>query len=116
MIDSSEQQETLTSRVQAIVQQPRDLPSWKPFLRGYFWVRKHGRSWCICWHAWNAHLGWGVSWGIGFRELREAKAVRRYLNRKVSRGMSYGLTMDQVVAFVESGSGPSHSEWGKWVC
>jgi hypothetical protein len=95
---------------------PRDLPAWKPFLRGYFWVRKHNRGWCICWHAWNARLGWGVCWGIGFNNLQEAKAVRRFLNRKVSRGIGYGLTMDQVVQFIESGIGPEQRDWGKWVC
>lgn len=98
-----------------MIVRPTNLPSWKPFLRGYFWVRKQGAGrWCICWHAWNPHLGWGVSWGIGFSDLREAKAVRRFLNRKVSRGRSYGLTMEQVVEFIESGNGPEPRDWGKW--
>jgi hypothetical protein len=95
---------------------PRDLPDWKPFLRGYFWVRRHTPSngWCICWHAWNQRLGWCVDWGIGFNDLRSAKAVRRFLNNKVSRGGSYGLSMSQVVEFLESGNGPRHEEWGRW--
>lgn len=95
---------------------PKDSPTWKPFLRQHFWVRSHSPSngWCICWHAWNAHLGWGITWGIGFKSLREAKAVRRFLNRKIARGMNYGLTFGQVVAFIESGSGPETRDWGKW--
>lgn len=94
---------------------PRDLPAWKPFLRGYFWVRRHtpSKGWCICWHAWNPHFGWGVDWGIGFSDLRSAKAVRRFLNQKVSRGGNYGLSMQQVVEFVKSGNGPRHEEWGR---
>jgi hypothetical protein len=32
----------------------------------------------------------------------------------VSRGGNYGLSMEQVVAFVMSGSGPRHEEWGRW--
>jgi hypothetical protein len=51
---------------------------------------------------------------MGFQKLSDAKAVRRLLNRKVARSMSYGLTFAEVVAFIEAGCGPESRDWGKW--
>lgn len=85
---------------------PTDSPPWKPCLRRYFFVRRHRLwGWAICWHQWHPYSKtWGMSWGMGFKDIREAKAIRKFLNARVQRGINYGVSFEDVVLFVQAGS------------
>lgn len=84
-------------------------PTCKPkrsYLRKYFWVRRHpGWGWAVCWYQWHPLLEkWGVCWGLGFKDIREAKAIRRFLNARVRRRNDYGTPFAEVVKMVNAGN------------
>lgn len=79
-------------------------PIWKPFLRKRFFVRRGYRGWDVCWLQYSPVYGWGLCAGLRRPSLRDAKAIRRFLNSRVARGMNYGLPFAEVVRFVRCGS------------
>lgn len=82
-----------------------DVMPRRPWLRRYFWVQRgYNGCWEICWYQQSPIHGWGISRGLRFTDIREAKLVRRLLNSRVGRPLRDGLPFADVVRFVVGGS------------
>lgn len=85
---------------------PTHQPKRRPYLRRYFWVRKHfGWGAAICWYEWMPLYGeWAINWGVACKTIRQAKTLRKFLNSKVARMSIHGGVPFETVAQVATGS------------
>ena len=87
-------------------EKPNCNPPRRPYLRRYFFVRRHyGWGAAVCWYQWLPLAGkWGINWGIGCKTMGKAKTIRKFLNGRVQRFSGYGVPFEEVVRVVLAGN------------